>query len=352
MITLNYIGSKKTLKDTIFKVCRDNIPNLENYSFADLFAGTGVIGHHVNIKDVFFKNVISNDFEVFSYVINKALLKSVYSEKMDTIIKELNDIEELKEGLIYQNYSDHDGCERMFFTNHNAKKCDTMRMEIDKMLEEEKIDETEHTFLLASLIASIDKYANTSSIYGAYLKKYKKSAEKKFKLKPIHTHCELNENNEVYNKKIEDLVTEIDFDVVYLDPPYNHRQYGSNYSPLNYIAKYDENIVLTGKTGLIKGYNKSDFCSKQRMKNTFEKLIEDINCKYLLLSYNNEGILKQREIKEILMKRGDVKLFKIIYNKFKAQMSVQLKHTIEYLWFVDLNSINDKFEEIEMEVVK
>ena len=159
-----------------------------------------------------------------------------------------------------------------------------------------------------------------------------KSAEKKFKLKPIHANCELNEEVMVVIK-IEDLVTEMDFDVVYLDP-YNHRQYGSNYSPLNYIAEYDENIVLTGKTGLIKGYNKSDFCSKQRIKNTFEKLIEDIKCKYLLLSYNNEGILKQREIKEILMKRGDVKLFKIIYNKFKAQMSVQLKHTIEYLWFV------------------
>lgn len=355
MNTLNYIGSKKTLKDTIFKICEDNIHNIEDLSFADLFAGTGTIGFNVNIKEGFFKNVISNDLEYYSFIINSALLKVPYTNKLKEIIGELNGIEELKEGLIYENFTNHENCERMFFTNSNAKKCDTIRMKINNMLENGEITKDEYIFLLATLITSIDKYANTSSVYGAYLKKYKKSAMKKLILKPIHTSFVLKEGNQVYNKKMEDLVNDKQFDVVYLDPPYNHRQYGGNYSPLNYIAKYEEEIELTGKTGLIKGYNKSDFCSKTKMKATFEKMIGDIKCKYLLLSYNNEDIIGEEELKKILIKKGDLKLFKIKYNKFKAQKSVKVKHTIEYVWFIKVQESDEgsnQYEEIELELIK
>lgn len=353
MISLNYIGSKKTLKNTIFKVCKDNINNIFEYSFADLFAGTGIVGFNINITENFCKNVLSNDLEYYSYIINCALLKSIYSEKINKIIEDLNKITDLKEGLIYKNFSNHQNCERMFFTNKNAKKCDTIRIEINRLLKENIINENEFNFLLASLIVSIDKCANTSSVYGAYLKKFKKTALKEFVLKPIHINIKLNDENKVFNKKIEDLVKENEFDIVYLDPPYNQRQYGGNYSPLNYIAKYDENIELKGKTGLIKDYNKSAFCSKVKIKKTFKNLIKDINCKYLLLSYNNEGLLSEKELKDTLLEKGDLKLYKIEYSKFKAQMKVKESKTIEYLWFIKVNdNTNKSYEEVIMKLIK
>ena len=106
----------------------------------------------------------------------------------------------------------------------------------------------------------------------------------------------------------------------------------------------------------MKGYNKSDFCSKTKMKAIFEKMIKDVKCKYLLLSYNNEGIIEEKDLKEILIKKGDLKLFKIKYNKFKAQKSVKVKYTIEYVWFINVKESNEevqnKYEEIELELVK
>ena len=155
-------------------------------------------------------------------------------------------------------------------------------------------------------------------------------------------------NNLVFNKLAEVLVNEKYADVVYLDPPYNQRQYGANYSPLNYIALADKNIVLTGKTGLIENYNKSTFSSKSKVKKVFTQMVKDLKCKYIILSYNNEGLLSKDEIKNILLTKGDIKLYKIKYQKFKAQKSVKTKFVEEYIWFVDTSQITDIFEEIEV----
>jgi len=150
----------------------------------------------------------------------------------------------------------------------------------------------------------------------------------------------------MYNEKTEELIINKKFEIVYLDPPYNQRQYGGNYSPLNYIAHYDENIELVGKTGLIKDYNKSIFCSKTKIKNGFTKIVKDLNCEYLILSYNNEGLLSLEVLKTILLEKGDIILYKINYNKFKAQKIVKEKSVIEYIWFVDAR--NKKYIEIDI----
>ena len=237
----------------------------------------------------------------------------------------------------------------MFFTNHNAKKCDAIRKKINELKENKKITKKENYFLLASLITSIDKYANTSSVYGAYLKKFKKSALKELELKPIHQNKKQNIKNKNYNKKIEYL--DLDLDVVYLDPPYNHRQYSGNYSPLNYIAYYDENIKLKIKNELIEGYNKSNFSRKTNIIKTFEETIKKLKCNYIILSYNNEGLLKEDELKQILLTKGNVKLNKIIYKKFKANKKVKEKNTIEYLWLVDVNKKENKYCEEEINLI-
>jgi adenine-specific DNA-methyltransferase len=349
METLNYIGSKKTLFNSILEVCQNNISDMDSKSFADLFSGTGTIGYNMNKCS---KKIVANDLEYYSYVINYALLKSVYSDKIDSIIDKMNNLDLIDTGLIYKNFSENDDCERMFFTNDNAKKCDAMRTYLNKLFEEKSVNYEEFMFLLASIIVSIDKVANTSSVYGAYLKKYKTSALKKLLLKPIHYERNNNIDNEVYNEKIEDLVINKKFEIVYLDPPYNQRQYSGNYSPLNYIAHYDGNIELIGKTGLIKDYNKSVFCSKVKIKDAFIKLIENLNCDYIILSYNNEGLLCFDDLRKILLDKGDVILYKINYSKFKAQQKVKEKTVIEYIWFINTMSKNKEYKEIKIEIKK
>jgi adenine-specific DNA-methyltransferase len=351
MNTLNYIGSKHTLFDTLLFVCKENINDMDSKTFMDLFAGTGTVGF--NMLN-YCKNCDANDLEYYSYVINCALLKCSYTENIEKIINECNNLA-LVDGLIYNNFSPTNTCERMFFSNNNARKADSIRQYIGNLYKTTQITENEFYFLLASLLVSIDKVANTSCVYGSYLKAYKTSALKDLILKPIHARTDVKEGNVVYNELAEELMgigTSKYYDVIYIDPPYNQRQYSANYSPLNYIAHYDENIVLKGKTALIDNYNKSKFCKKAEVKRVFTDLINATKSNYLLISYNNEGLLSIEELKKILLKKGSVKLYKIQYNKFKAQQSVDKKFVEEYVWFVDTSKKGDSVLECNIDLIK
>jgi len=117
---------------------------------------------------------------------------------------------------------------------------------------------------------------------------------------------------------------------------------------LNYIAYYSDNIVLKGKTGTIDGYNKSNFCSKVKVYESFKTILDNIKCNYIFISYNNEGLLKYDELVELLGSYGELKLYKILYKKFKAQKNVSGDSVYEYLWFINkTKSTSNLIEEIE-----
>jgi len=301
----------------------------------DLFAGTGTIGFN---SLSLFRTVSANDWEYYSYVINTALISVPFTDTLAKKIEECNVLEPVK-GFIYTELAPHSeeaGCEnRMFFTVDNAKKADAIRQYLNKEKDKGYIDEKEYLYLLASLLTSIDKVANTTSVYGSFLKKFKASARKPLQMVPIHTRRDIpHKDNHVFHGKAEDIQSY--YDVVYLDPPYNQRQYAANYSPLNFIAEYNSEYKIKGKTALLEGYNKSDFCSKTKVKNAFEILLKSLNTKYIFLSYNNEGILSMDVLQEILLAKGDVTLYTIPYKKYKSNSNESSTDTVyEYLWFID-----------------
>lgn len=319
---MNYIGSKKKLLPFIEDVINNNIGDISNFIFCDGFAGTGVVGNYFKNKC---KQIISNDIEYYSYVINCALLKTKKEFKNE--VNELN-TEETKEGFIYKNYSG----ERNYFTKYNAKRIDFIRNKIEEISNTNEM----YFYLLACLLEASDKIANVASVYGAFLKKIKKTAEKQINLIPIDT---INDKEHlVFNTDILNLISSIKCNILYLDPPYNSRQYGANYHLLNTIAKYKE-FEPSGKTGL-PDYYKSNFCKKNQAYIDFEEIIKLANTKYILLSYNNEGIISQEYIKETMNKYGKLKIFEKDYNRFKADNNRKYKtnKTIEYLFMLEKNN--------------
>ncbi|GHV33921.1 hypothetical protein FACS1894178_0430 [Bacteroidia bacterium] len=195
-----------------------------------------------------------------------------------------------------------------------------------------KISENLYYFLLCSLLESADKLANTASVYGAYLKNLKKSAQKELILQPAF--FEMNDNDhKVYNTDSNELIKNISGDILYLDPPYNARQYGANYHLLNTIAEYKP-FVPKGKTGL-RNYSKSKYCSQNLVQNEFENLIKNANFKYIFLSYNNEGLMSVENVQKIMQKYGKYDLAQTDYQRFKADKTENRNHkansTMEYL---------------------
>ena len=321
---MNYIGSKLKLstflKDTISLV----VGSLDDKTFCDIFAGTGIVGRSFK-GDV--KSVIANDLEYYSYVLNRNYIGNHEMFEYEEAIDRLNSIEP-KEGFVYRHYCLGGGSGRQYFSDENGKLIDAMRQEI----EEFKDDENLYFFLLASLLESADKVANTASIYGAYLKHLKKTASCRLVLKPAL--FELSDNpHKVYNTDSNELIKEIQGDILYLDPPYNARQYGANYHILNTIAKYDE-FVPSGKTGM-REYNRSNYCKTKEVAKSFEQLVADAKFKYLFLSYNNEGLMSADEVRTIMSRYGEYDLATTSYQRFKADKSENRNHkadsVLEYL---------------------
>nr|WP_315101646.1 DNA adenine methylase [uncultured Catonella sp.] len=310
---MNYIGSKYSLLNFIdYGITKiSNYKNGKNCVFADLFAGTGTVGKHYKAKGF---EVISNDIQYYSYVLNKHYIENIPPLKND-LLEKLNSLEPIS-GFIFNNYCKGSGSGRNYFTNENGRKCDAIRTYLEILHTSAKIADNEYFYYLASLINSIDKYANTASVYGAFLKHIKKSAAKMFELALLPVIS--GKPGKVYNEDVNILIKKIKGDILYLDPPYNTRQYSANYHILETIAKYD-NPKLSGLTGL-RDYStqKSKFCSKYTACETFNDLIKNADFKYIFLSYNNEGLMPLNTIKEIMSGYGKYSVFTKEYKRFKA----------------------------------
>jgi len=249
-----------------------------------------------------------------------------------------------KKGFIYKNYcpggTKDQNDQRQYFSDENGKRCDAVRQKIEIWKEENFISDNEYYFLIASLLESIDKCANTASVYGAFLKKLKKTAQNSLILKPAQLIIN-EQDHEVFNEDVNEVAKKVKGDILYLDPPYNHRQYAPNYHLLETIAKYD-NPKIHGKTGLRDYENqKSLYCSKAQVKKAFKDLISKAKVKYIFLSYNNEGLMSLSDIKEIMSSRGEYGYFNKDYARFKADKSesreFKAEKTLEYLHYVVCN---------------
>ncbi len=352
---MDYIGSKLSLlsflQQSILAVAGKDF-----LSFYDLFSGTAAVGIH--FKKMGYQ-VASNDIQYYSYVLARHYIQNSSPMEFEGIKAELgegygdfladaysnvchylNNLPGL-EGFIYQNYcpggTRDNEFQRSYFTDENGKLCDHIRTQIEAWHTDGMVSDDEYYCLLATLLESIDKYSNTASVYGAFLKKIKKTAARKFVFSPLAIYLS-NKANKAYNQDINTLIEGISGDVLYLDPPYNHRQYAANYHILETIVRYD-NPPIRGLTGL-RDYKeeKSDWCVKRKVCEQFDYLIQHADFKYIFLSYNNEGLMSLDQIKEIMSKKGKYGHFEYKYSRFKADRdenrAYKSNHTIEYLHYL------------------
>lgn len=340
---MRYIGNKTNLLKNINQVIKDNCDGNEKV-FCDLFSGTSSVAR-------FFKNrykIISNDILYFSYVLQRATITNNEIPDFEKLKNKLN-VENVLDYLetininrkkyktfIYDNYSPNDNCERMYLTPENAKRIDYIRTTIEKWKKENLIKENEYFYLLATLIEGVPFVSNITGTYGAYLKDWDKRAFKKFEMIRLNV-VNNNEENECYREDANELIKKVSGDILYIDPPYNSRQYLPNYHLLETIARYDE-PQINGKTG-IRTYTeeKSNYCIKSKVYDELEELIKNAKFKHIIMSYNQEGLLKKEEIEQILKKYGDkdtYKLYQIPYKQYENKLTKKIEKHYEYIFYI------------------
>ena len=341
---MNYIGSKHSLLPFIKQVWGE-VRDGNEQTACDIFAGTGAVGRMFKRMGL---RVLANDFQHYAFALNKAYLeinrpprfarlrkayKAVLPEATsfaEQVLSLLNELEGAP-GFISKSYSP--AGERNYYSSENAEKADAIRQAIADWREQGLLSEREFFYLLASLLEAIDEVANTASVYGAFLKKFKATALKPLRLKPLELSNHVR-GCRAFKRDANALIREIECDVLYLDPPYNHRQYGANYHVLETIAA-DDRPQLSGVTGM-RDYPRSRYCQAKEAAAAMEDLIVHARAKHILLSYNDEGVLSLEEINRILSLRGEPRTFQQKYSRFKADNSRQYKRdaTIEFVHYV------------------
>lgn len=338
---MRYIGGKSLLTDRINEVIQENIGSPS--TVIDIFSGSAVVGD--NFKKQGYR-VISNDFLYFSYVIAKGTIglnrkPSFLRLGIGDPVRYLNELTResaqiaLEDCFIYRNYSPNDQCERMYFQNKNAVKIDIIRQTIERWYAEERIDDKGYYYLLAALLNAVPYVANITGVYAAYLKYWDDRTFNDIVLTEPVIYSNGRRNrccNADYT-----VLLKVKSDLMYADPPYNSREYLPNYHILETIARYD-NPVIRGVTGM-RDYEKqkSEFCKKNTVYDAFEKLVRDCRSKYILISYNNEGLLSTEELSEICEKycKGDsFRLYEYAYRRYKNKIPNETEGLKEQLYFL------------------
>ena len=332
---MRYIGNKENIIDKIYNILIAN--HISGDSFFDFFSGT------TNVAK-FFKErgyqVFSNDVMYMSYCLQRAYIENneepqyskllqhikyvpvetLFASPLETVVEYLNTISPVK-GFIYTHYTpegtSHLEKPRMYFSSENGQYIDAIRLKIEEWYQANLLTENEYFILLACLIESISFYANVAGVYAAFQKQWDPRAIKKFELRTIKL-LNNGKKNIAYNSDSMQLLPNIDVDILYLDPPYNERQYLPNYHLVETIAKYD-NPQIHGVTGM-RDYEgkKSTFCNARTALVDLERVITTAKFRYLVMSYNSEGIMKQDDILNMFSKYGDAKLEQFEYARFKS----------------------------------
>ena len=311
-----YLGNKYSLTNFIKKIVKENCKNIN--IVADVFSGTG------SVLEIFKdKQLITNDLLYCNYISNYAWFSNEdYSEeKIINIVYKYNMIKISENNYVRENFAD------TFFSADDCSKIGYIREDIEKIYKNKEINYKEYSILITILLYAMDRIANTVGHYDAYRKNIE--FDKELYLGIMLPDKNLNKDNKCYNKDANELVKNIDCDLLYLDPPYNSRQYSDAYHLLENIANWKKPKVFGIARKMDRKAIKSSYCTIEATSK-FKELIENTNARYILLSYNNmsekgndrsNAKISDKDILEILEKKGKVTIFEEEYKVFSTGKS-------------------------------
>ena len=323
-----YLGSKQKMLEFINNIVDKNTTKIR--TVADIFGGTGVVADMFNKQG---KKVIVNDILTSNYISYQTWFgtTTVNEKKIRDKIKELNNLQGIS-GYVTENFGNK------YFSFNNAKKIDAIREKIEFYTD---INCREKACLLTSLLYAMDKVANTVGHFDAYRKKMDT-------LNPIYLKMpELRKNfkNEIYNEDANELVKNIKADLIYIDTPYNSRGYENAYHVLENVMEWKKPAVEGVARKAVNRSEKSSEYTKAKAPQAFDDLIQNIDARYILVSYNNmakkgnsrsNAKISNEEIISSLGKRGKVKVFETNFKAFTTGKSTIENHKeLLYLCIVD-----------------
>jgi len=351
---ISYIGNKRALLDFIgngIKKVQKKL-NKNKLKTFDVFSGSGVVARYLK---QYSELLIVNDLEKYSALINECYLSnenelnfSLLREYYQELISKSN--KELIKGIIADLYAPNDDKnikphERVFYTSRNAMYIDTIRQLI------EKIPHKDQKYFLAPLLSEASIHANTSGVFKGFYKNKEtgigqfggRNQDALFRITgdimlPFPIFSNFNCDTIIYNNDSNEIIKTLpEVDLAYVDPPYNQHPYGSNYFMLNVILDYKNPEKTSKISGIPEDWNRSAYNKEHYALNALTHLVEKINAKYVLISFNSEGFINVEQMKNMLKKIGNTEILETKYNTFRGSRNLNNReiHVKEYLYLLE-----------------
>jgi adenine-specific DNA-methyltransferase len=351
---ITYIGNKRALLDFIgngIKRVQEKL-HKDKLKIFDAFSGSGIVARYFK---QFADLLIVNDLEKYSALINQCylsnenelnipLLQQYYYE----LIAEAD--KGLKKGIISELYAPDDDAniqphERVFYTSRNAMYIDTVRQLI------ERIPENERKYFLAPLLAEASIHANTSGVFKGFYKNKETglgqfggiNQDALFRITgsiklPFPVFSNYSCDTVIYNNNANDIIKILpEVDIAYLDPPYNQHPYGSNYFMLNLILDYIYPEKTSTISGIPENWNRSAYNKANHALKALTYLVENINAKYVIISFNSDGFIGSDQMRDMLEKIGKLEVLETKYNAFLGSRNLKTReiYVKEYLYLLE-----------------
>lgn len=333
---MRYLGNKDSLLpfiDEVLAMHSAKSTRQQPLCVCDPFTGTTSVARHLKRQDW---RTITGDIMTYSYALQHAYIglneaptfnDLVNAGVLDTSINQpvplhsaiahLNNLRGI-EGFFYSHYSPDGPDERRYFTSGNALRIDAIRQTVNQWSSMGLLNEAERFLLLSALIEAVSRVANIAGTYAAYLKRWDSRARKPLMLavpQIVHSAHE----HKINLTQANDLVPGEECDLLYVDPPYNTRQYCTNYHLLETLAKGDE-PETKGVAGLRTDSEpqKSAYSKTGQAEDALSRLVRDAKARWMLVSYNSEGVIPHDHLVDILSQRGTVEIYACEYRRFRS----------------------------------
>ena len=350
---MRYIGNKTKLLDFIGTALEDR--RIVAGTAVDPFCGTASVGSELKRRGF---RVLAADIMEYAYVLARASVEvarapvcpvlrhhlGLAADSIPSVIDWLN-LQPAAEGFIFHHYTPGGPFGRMYFTMENGARIDGVRATLERWRTSGLIDRDAFHVLLAALIEAADRVANTTGVYAAYVKTWQPNATRPLELRPPVIVA--GEGSRAEQKDALAVVAQLEpFDLLYLDPPYNARQYAGYYHIPELIAAgwFGKPPATRGKTGLIDDTDKrSDWSRAGRCEDAFERLVATAPWRHLVMSYNTEGIIPESTIERVLRACGRRSTYErraLPYRRYRSDADGENRRyrgdrVTEYLYCVD-----------------
>jgi adenine-specific DNA-methyltransferase len=318
---MRYIGNKTRLLPFILRTLDKE--GIRAGAVHDAFAGTASVGRELKAKGW---QVYSSDLLMSSYVFQRAYIVA------DCVDHSLHEMARALahatpgDGFISRNFSPAGGATsagRMYFTPENAAQIDAAREELERWRASAVIGEDGYYLLLAGIIEGADRVANTAGVYASYMKRWQPNARRPFSISienPVKGKPAVAHLADATQAALE--IGEID--LIYIDPPYNSRQYVAYYHIPEILARgWSAGApAIRGKVGLLAGdEGRSQWSHGRRVQKLFSALLSATGARHALVSFNSEGHLEPEILETLLRKAavdGQVAHFTQRYRRYRA----------------------------------